>query len=106
MHTILAQLEAAVPGGVMTVVVGYGPLGVFCWWLTKLVESTRKELQKRDAMLMEINDKNVASLKLIAHRMSSLSRALVYNAATYGEGKIKALAKQEMEQWDKQENAE
>lgn len=84
----------------MGVVFGYGPLGVSCWWLSRLVEKMREELAGRDALLREITDKNVQALKDLTHKISGLSRGLIYNAATHGPHGVKEMAQKELERME------
>lgn len=98
---VFAQVEAAVPGGVAGVLFGYGPLGAFCWWLTRLVDRQRRELASRDELLREITDKNVEAMAAATHKISGLSRALVYQAATYGSGAVKTMAQREVDRWER-----
>jgi len=93
---ILAQIDIPIAGGWATVVFGYGPLGVSCWWLSRLVEKMRVELQGRDILVREITDKQVEALAKVTHNIGSLSKALVYNAATHGGANIRHLAQKEL----------
>lgn len=109
---ILAQVEAAVPGGVAGIFFGYGPLGAFCWWMTRLVERMRREgsaaaiaqraeLAARDALIREVTAAHVEALANATHKISGLSRALVYQAATSGTGTVQRLAQREVERWER-----
>lgn len=100
-HEVMAQVEATVPGGISAVLFGYGPLGAFCWWLTRLVDRLRRELAQRDELLREVTDKHVAALANATHKISGLSRALVYNAATHGPDGVRKLAQREIDRWER-----
>lgn len=107
----LAQADAAIPGGLNVVLFGYGPLGAFCWWLTRLVErmrrdgeaekiAQREELAARDALLREITAAHTEAMGAATHKIAGLSRALVYQAATLGTGSVKAMAQREVDRWE------
>lgn len=84
-----------------TMLFGYGPLGGISWWLARQVEKLTVELRKRDIIVREITDKHADAMKVVAHKLSGMSRALIYNAATHGPDNIKILAHKELQRMDK-----
>lgn len=98
--TILAQAAEVIPGGFATVAFGYGPLGIFCWWLTRLVERQRREITAKDQLVRDAIEKHVEAMGMHAHKIDSLTRGLVYNAATYGPPGVRELAQAEVARWD------
>ncbi len=110
---ILSQINETVPGGATGLLFGYGPLGFICWWLTRLVDRMRREniaaeiarrteLAERDKLLREVTEKHTDALANATHKISGLSRALVYNAAAHGTGAVQKLAQREVDRWDRE----
>ncbi len=110
--SVIAQLTEAIPGGGAGLLFGYGPLGFICWWLTRLVDRMRREniaaeiarraeVADRDELLREVTQKHTDALADATHKISGLSRALVYNAAAHGSGAIQRLAQKEVDRWER-----
>lgn len=110
---VVSQITDAVPGGGAGLLFGYGPLGFICWWLTRLVDRMRRdnlaaeiarraEVADRDKLLREVTSKHTVALADATHKISGLSKALVYNAATHGTGAVKAMAQREVDRWDRE----
>lgn len=67
------------------ILAGYGPLGAFCWWLTRLVDKQRRDNQQWQKTVQDNS-----------HKVSGMSLALMMNAATYGPEQIRLLAEKEI----------
>lgn len=85
-----------------TLLFAYGPLGGISWWLSRQVEKLLGELRERDKLVREISDQHVKAMEIVSHKLSGISRALVYNAATHGPESIRRLAEDEIKKWDGQ----
>lgn len=85
---IIAQAEITVSPA--TIAVGYGPLGLFCWWLTRLVERQRADSRRQQDVFIQVIKDNT-------HKISGMSMAMTLNAATYGPENIRVLANRELE---------
>lgn len=85
---LLAQTEITVSP--QTLLLGYGPLGAAVWWLSRMVEKQRRDHEKQQNAF-------VAAVKEHSHKISGMSIALIFNAATYGPENIRALANLELQ---------
>ncbi len=90
------------------VVIIYGPLGVgwigMAWFINKLIKiQTARENkaaareEARDRLHREMMHEQAVAYQAVAHKLSGFARAMIYQAAAFGEETLKQMAKAELE---------
>lgn len=101
--TILAEVVLTWEAGLVI----YGPLGIgwigMAYYINKLT-ALHKEREdrlmsasdERDSKFQEIMHEQAEAYKSMAHKISGVSKGMVFIAATYGDAALKALAQAEL----------
>jgi hypothetical protein len=100
---ILAQITLNWEAGLII----YGPLGIgwvgMAYYISRLTALHKEREDKlleiareRDQKFQEIMDKQADAYKSMAHKISGVSKGMVFIAATYGDAALKALAQAEL----------
>ena len=75
------------------IILNYGAIGLICAWL--MIRDERK-----DKLMREMNKETATAITGLAHKFNGLTRALIFNAATYAPNGVKEMAQAELEKME------
>jgi len=73
--------------------VNYGAIGFICAWLIYRDE-------RKDRLMRDMNRETTTAINNLAHKFNGLTRALIFNAATYAPNGIREMAQAELEKME------
>jgi len=80
------------------IILNYGAIGLICMWLMFRDE-------RRDKLMREMNRETTSAINNLAHKFNGLTRALIFNAATYAPNGVKEMAQAELEKMEAKSEA-